>query len=133
MSSFAGIRRLNRKSNQELLITLLRLEFNSSSGLVTSESGITAFAGGGQTGATALTKRNNRIDTVASSGDSVKPNVNATVGFSILIQNNGANNLDFFPAVGDTIAGNAINTAISIAAGNQAMLFCYTNSQLTLI
>ena len=99
----------------------------------TSEKGIVAFATGGQGGAVELTKQYNRVDEVAANADSVKPSIPATVGYRQTVQNNGANDLDYFPAVGDNFLGQAVNLPITIAAGNQIGVFCYEDGVLTLI
>lgn len=81
-----------------------------------SATAITAFAGGGQTDATALTPGFNEITTVAIAGDSVKLPA-ATASKIVIVKNDTANSADVFPATGDTINDGSANTAIPIAPG----------------
>lgn len=79
---------------------------------VSNTTGITAFAGGGQSSATALTGMVNRISTVATAGDSVRLPASAA-GLQIVIDNRGANPCQVFGAGTDTINGIATATGIS--------------------
>lgn len=92
--------------------------------------GITAHAGGGQANAVVLSSHFNMIDTVASAGDSVKCNA-ATSGKVKEINNNGANDMDLYPAIGERFKNGttlmAINDPLSIASGNGIKLVCYSN------
>ena len=99
--------------------------------LVGSAAGLTA-TGTNQATALVITSAKNRIDTVAA-GTGVKPNQTAAVGFSQTVQNEGANDLAYFPFLGDNILGQAVNTSVTISAGNQLTVFCYTAGELTLI
>ncbi len=81
-----------------------------------SETGITAHAGGGQTLATQLTATYNEVTTVASAGDSVKLAA-AVEGIKQIVKNDGANNLAVFPATGDSIDDGTVNASITIAPG----------------
>lgn len=94
-------------------------------GLLTrsTTAGITAFAGGGQASATALTTDINEVSTVATAADSVKL-PSAAAGYSVTIINNGANACDVFPASGDNL-GAGIDTAASLAAGAKITYDCY--------
>ncbi len=76
-------------------------------------TGITAFAGGGQASATALTKEQNNVTTVATAGDSVKLPA-AVAGLKITVKNSGATALDIFPASGDSIDAMAVDLAVRI-------------------
>ena len=78
--------------------------------------GITAFATGGQTSATELRSGYNVVDTVATTGDSVKFTSLVNVGSLVYLKNNGANALDLFPAGGDDL-GLGVGVAISVPAG----------------
>lgn len=98
--------------------------------------GISA-AGTNQSTATILTKTFNRVDTVAS-GTGVKNDVSATVNFRRTIQNNGANDLLYYPFLGNNFlfigsAPLAANVPITISPGNQASVLCYTNGECTII
>ena len=79
-------------------------------------SGITAFAGGGQTNAVLLSSNINEIATVATTGDSVKLVV-AVAGLDVTVINNGVNAMDVFPNTGDQIDALAVDAALSMAAG----------------
>lgn len=76
-------------------------------------TGITAFAGGGQASAVALTTDLNNVTVCATAGDSVKL-PSAAAGLDIFIKNTGAAALDIFPATGDSINALAVNLAIRI-------------------
>jgi hypothetical protein len=90
--------------------------------------GITAFAGGGQGSATALTKDINRISTCATAADSVKLPA-AVAGMTLLVVNQGAARCDVFPATGEQINGLSANTALSVAAGEKALFVCRVAAQ----
>lgn len=77
-------------------------------------TGITAFAGGGQGSATALTTTLNNVTVCATAGDSVKLPA-AAAGLTVTIKNSGATALDIFPATGDSIDALAVNLAVRIA------------------
>lgn len=72
---------------------------------------LTAFAGGGQASALALTAQTNRITTVASVDDSVKLPVSQP-GLEVTVVNAGANPMRVFGAGTDTINGVATATGI---------------------
>lgn len=80
--------------------------------------GITAFAGGGQTSATALTSALNRISVCATNADSVKLPVvsDADIGIEVDVINDGAANAQVFGAGTDTIDGVATATGVALAA-----------------
>lgn len=103
---------------------------NSSGSLSGSESGIIA-AGATQVTATLLTKFINRVDTVPV-GSGVRAQ-DATVGYRQTVQNNGAEDLLFYPALGNNFLGQAVNDPITIASGNQATVYSYNSGELTLI
>lgn len=81
-----------------------------SSSLVT---GITAYAGGGQANATALTGRWNNVTTVATAADSVKLPA-ATAGLTVTVRNGASNSLAVFPASGDAINALSANASITV-------------------
>lgn len=88
--------------------------FTLSSNLIrSSQSGITAFATGGQASAFQITKDISRITTVATANDSVKLPV-AVAGLEIVVINDGANSLDIFPATGESIDALTTNAAYSL-------------------
>jgi hypothetical protein len=72
-------------------------------------SGITAHAGGGQTGATQLTTTYSFIDTVVSNEDSVKL-LAATKNTRMIAINRGVGDLNVYPLLGDSFYGQAVNT-----------------------
>ena len=83
---------------------------------------ITAFAGGGQASATALTKQINNVSTVATNGDSVKL-MAAEQGLAIVVKNSGVADLDIFPADADSIDALAVNLAVRINPGSTAIFY----------
>ena len=87
-------------------------------------NGLTALAGGGQTGATKLSATFNRITTVASANDSaVLPA--AAPGLTITVKNAAASNsMNVYPGVGDAINALSVNTAFAVAAGKCAQFNC---------
>ncbi len=78
-------------------------------------TGLSAFAGGGQGSATALTKDYNIVATVATAADSVKLPT-AVVGRVVTIKNTAANAMDVYPFSGDAINGGSANASISVPA-----------------
>ncbi len=99
-------------------------------------SGITA-AGTIQGDATTISKDFNRVDTVAS-GTGVVNAATETAGFARTVQNNGANDLNWYPYFGSAfyIIGSgamSANAPIVIASGNQASVRAYANGVLTII
>ncbi len=96
---------------------------------VKATTGLTALAGGGQSGATLLTGGINNVTTVASSGDSVllppttaSKGVYGSLGGTVTVINNGASPLAIFPNTGDKINGGAANASITLAVGGIATL-----------
>lgn len=98
-------------------------------------NGLTAKAGGGQSGATLCTADVNRVTTVATAADSVLlpaalPGVEVTV-----INAAAANSMNVFPATGDAINALSANTALAVAANKHVIFSCAVagvwNSNLT--
>lgn len=81
-------------------------------------TGITAFAGGGQASATALTAEFNNVTTVATAYDSVKLPT-ASSGARYVVKNSGANILSVFPNTSDSINALAVNLSIDIPVGGE--------------
>jgi hypothetical protein len=81
--------------------------------------GLTALAGGGQSGATALVFGYNEVTTVTSAGDSVLlPEItDDCIGRIVTIKNDGSNALDVFPYTSEIINDLAVNIAIGVGAG----------------
>ena len=96
----------------------------------TSQSGITAHSGGGQSGATQLTATYNRVDTVAAPNDSIKTEW-AVLNARQIIQNNGANSMNVYPSLGDNFLGLAANAPISVDVGNELDIYCYIAGEFT--
>lgn len=99
---------------QQQLTTLLRL---------LNGAGISAFATGGQTSATALTAALNRVSTVATAADSVRLPT-AVTGLRVVLINQGAAFMRVFGAGTDTINGIATATGVSQAIGSIVEYFC---------
>lgn len=102
----------------------------------TYASGIAA-AGTNQATATLLTVTKNRVDTVGANTGVVE-NATTLAGYTRTVQNNGANDLNWYPfgtnqfyIIGSGLQG--AGTPIVIAPGNQATYLAYTNGVLTLI
>lgn len=85
-----------------------------------------AFAGGGQLGATNLTDNDNLVNTVATTGDSVKllPAVKNTIQ---TVRNYGANAMDVFPQAAEQIDSLGANVPFSLAAGATITFVCFVN------
>jgi len=91
------------------------------SALNDSTTGITAFASGGQSGATQLNPGFNEVNTAASAGASVRL-PGATETGIVTVKNNGANRINIFPASGDTINTLSANSSISLVPGASVTL-----------
>lgn len=89
-----------------------------------AQNAITAFSGGGQGSATALTKQVNRITTVAAPADSVKLPA-AAAGLQVIVINAAATNAAaIFPFTGDAINSLSANASLSVPAGTVALFTC---------
>jgi len=89
-----------------------------------STNAITAYAGGGQANAVALTASFNRVTTVASAADSVKLPT-AVAGAQVTVFNKAAtNSLNVFPATGDIINALSANAAYALAVTKGAIFTC---------
>ena len=88
-----------------------------------AQTGITAFAGGGQASAVLLTRSFSRVNTVATSGDSVKLPP-AVAGADMVVFNRGASSMNVFPSTGDAIGTGAANAAYPLANGRGARFIC---------
>jgi hypothetical protein len=99
----------------------------TSPGISSSQAGVTAAAGGGQANATAITKKINSVDTVATAADSVKLPL-AQIGLEIFLTNNTATSMQVFGSGTDTInigAGDvATATGVAQAANKTATYVC---------
>lgn len=84
---------------------------------------ITAFAGGGQGSAVALTTGFNRITVCATAADSVKLPA-ATAGKEVKIKNNGVAYASIFPASGEVIDTLAANTSVSLPSAGTITFYC---------
>ncbi len=86
-------------------------------------TGLTAKAGGGQAGATALTGNVNRIAVCATIGDSaILPP--AIVGRRVSVYNAGAASANIFPQTGESINSGAADAAFAVAATKAAIFEC---------
>lgn len=95
--------------------------------VVGSAIGITAFAGGGQALATALTAKFNQVDTVATDEDSVKLD-SALIGKAQNVFNNTAQTLSVYPVSGEYING-VINYKFIIGPGDNIEFKCFANGK----
>lgn len=98
----------------------------------TSEAGIVAHAGGGQLNAYQLKKKFNRVDTVATTGDSVKA-FRALLNKVMLVQNNGAQDMELFPFLGDKFLGQVVDSSFYLVSGQQVNIYCFVAGEWTII
>lgn len=100
----------------------------NASGIVSFETtvGVTAFAGGGQASATAITTTVASVDTVASAADSVKLPAPTRVGQIHILINTSANSMQVFGSGTDTINAVATGTGVAQAAGKTAQYVATT-------
>lgn len=92
--------------------------------LASAATGITAYAGGGQTNATQLAAQTNHVTAVATAADSVKLPASAP-GMSVTVINGHASNsMQVFGAGTDTINDVATATGVAQAAGKTATYHC---------
>jgi len=75
-------------------------------------------------GQQALTSAANLVETVANANEVVTL-PSAVAGLGCEVVNAGANTLQIFPASGDAIQGNAVNTSVTLAAGNSSAFRAY--------
>ena len=101
--------------------------FGYSGGLGTesSQDSITAFAGGGQASATAITTQTARIATVTTAGDSVKLPASAP-GLELIIINHGVSPMQVYGAGTDTINDVATATGVSQMQNSTVIYTCVT-------
>lgn len=86
-------------------------------------TGLTAKAGGGQSGATPLTGNINRVTVCATLNDSaLLPS--AIVGRRVSVYNAGAAGLNVFPATGESINSGSANAAFAVASTKSAIFEC---------
>ena len=90
-----------------------------------SLNGITALAGGGQSGATQMRSQTiNRVTTVATAGDSVLL-PNAINGKMLVVINAAAaNSMNVFPQSGEKINALSADAAFAMAANKTALFVC---------
>jgi hypothetical protein len=94
--------------------------------LASVAEGLTAKAGGGQSGATALTADINRVTTVATAADSVLLPTSDPGAEITVINAAAANSMNVFPQSGDAINALSANAAFAVAAGKTCTFFCTT-------
>ena len=85
-----------------------------------NDIGLTASVTQTQAGGLVLRSSYNEVSTVATSGDALTlqgpPNFPGT-GIHTVVINNGANDLQLFPALGDDIGGTGVNASVTVEAG----------------
>ena len=89
-----------------------------------AQTNLTALAGGGRTGATALKVGLNQVATVATAADSVVLPACTNAGMIVVARNSAANAMQVFAAGSDTINGTAGATGVSQAATTGAVYMC---------
>lgn len=87
------------------------------------QSGVVAFAGGGQASATQLVSEVNLVNTVATAGDSVKLPT-AAKGLTIIVVNKGANPITVYGMLADTIDDNASATGVTQMQLSEVIYSC---------
>ena len=91
-----------------------------------SDIGLTASVTQTQAGGLVLRSSYNEVSTVANSGDALtlqgQPNLTGTHSKHTVVINNGANDLQLFPALGDSIGNLAVNSSVTIEAGHVCVL-----------
>jgi hypothetical protein len=94
------------------------MSFMASGNGYTFKDGVTALAGGGQTGAVLITTAITNVTTVASAADSVQLPL-AVGGQELTVINAGGNSMQVFGNQNgsDTIDGTAGSTGVAIATG----------------
>lgn len=91
---------------------------------VSTQTGVTARAGGGQALATQLNASQVQISVCATTADSVKLPPSQP-GLQITIVNNGAASCNVFPATGEQINAGGANTAAAQAAAAITIYYCF--------
>ena len=91
--------------------------------MISAQSSITAFAGGGQASATVISRTFNRVTVCATIADSVKLPL-ARPGAEVKIANRGAAACNVFPQTGEAINALANNTALSLGVNAVGVYFC---------
>lgn len=91
---------------------------------VSTANGLTAAAGGGQSGALQLSAYANRVTTVATAADSVRLPAALPGAQVVVINAAAANSMNVFPQTGDAINALAANTALAVAANKTLLAFC---------
>jgi hypothetical protein len=96
--------------------------------ILSTETGITAYAGGGQANARALTAFDNEVTTVASANDSVKL-LSAVKHRRQTVRNDSVNDLDIYPQSGENFNGLAANAPYTLSGGGIVTFVCFTNGE----
>ena len=86
-------------------------------------TGLTAKAGGGQSGATALTGNINRVTVCATAADSALLPA-GLVGRKVSVYNAGAASCNVFPQTGESINSGAANAAFAVGTTKSAVFEC---------
>ncbi|MBT6045660.1 MAG: hypothetical protein HOG49_02455, partial [Candidatus Scalindua sp.] len=98
--------------------TIAGVQTYSAPQVIDANTAITAFNGGGQGSAVALTGEFNNVTTVTAAFDSVKL-LTAVAGQVQVVKNSGASILSVFPSDADSINALAINLSVDIPVGGQ--------------
>jgi hypothetical protein len=105
------------------MATALYSQFYASKQPASTQPGLAALAGGGQSGATPILARYANFHTVASDHDSgILPA--ATPGAAVTVKNSANKILDVYGQPGDTINAISANSPYSIASTLVAEFFC---------
>lgn len=90
---------------------------------LSSSTGLTAHAGGGQTSALPLPSQVNEVTTVGSANDSVLLPPSQAGLFIVAVNSAAVNSMNVYPQSGDYMNGSQ-NAAFAVAAGKAALFFC---------
>lgn len=97
--------------------------------IVSAADSLTALAGGGQPGATAITTQIARFTTVGTAADSALLPT-SIAGLEVTVINAAASNsMNVFPKSGDKINALSANAAFAVAANKTCTFYCVTAGQ----
>lgn len=90
---------------------------------------IVAFAGGGQTKATQVTKKNTIIEMCATAYDSIKTVAAVPGNEPFTVINKGKFVCNFYPKDGEKWFGKGVNIPLPLNPGNSITYNCYQNEK----
>jgi hypothetical protein len=91
-------------------------------GSLTTADNLVGATAGTQAAGTPITRLTNRFITVAAGASgTLLPSV---AGYIVTVINDGLNNLAVFPALGESINAQAVNTSFAVAQGTPIIFYC---------